>query len=145
MADLEPLIKFRKHSVDEKRRFLAQLYREAEQIERQKQVIANQMAREIELAREMGSTDAQAFLNKYLEGARRKIKALEGSLKKMDVRIAAAQEDMRSVFAEMKKVEIIQRNREERAAAEQKKKDDQELDEIALDGYRRRLEEGTNH
>lgn len=143
MADLEPLIKYRKHGVDEKRRFLAQLYREAEQIERQKQVIVSQMAREVELAKEMGSTEASAFLNKYLEGARRKIRALDASLKKMDVRIAAAQEDMRAVFAEMKKIEIIQRNREERAAAEQKKKDDQELDEIALDGYRRKVEEGT--
>lgn len=141
MADLEPLIKYRKHAVDEKRRFLAQLYREAEQIERQKQAVQIQMAREIDLAKDMGTTDAAAYLNKYLEGARRKIRALEGSLKKMDVRIAAAQEDMRAVFAEMKKVEIIQKNRESRAAAEQKKKDDQELDEVALDGYRRRVEE----
>ena len=143
MADLEPLIKYRKHGVDEKRRFLAQLYREAEQVERQKQAVENQMKREIELAKEMGSTDASAFLNKYLEGARRKIKALEGALKKMDVRIAAAQEDMRAVFAEMKKIEIIQHSREERAAAEQKKKDDRELDDIAIEGYRRRLEEET--
>jgi len=141
MANLEPLIKYRKHGVDEKRRFLAQLYREAEQIERQKQAVANQMEREIELAKEMGSTDAQAFLNKYLEGARRKIQALDVSLKKMDARIAAAQEDMRAVFAEMKKVEIIQHNREARAVAAQKKKDDQELDEVAIDQYQRKLKE----
>lgn len=145
MADLEPLIKYRKHTVDEKRRFLAQLYRESEQIERQKQAVEKQMEREIALAKDMGTTDASAFLNKYLEGARRKIKALEGSLRKMDVRIAAAQEDMRGVFAEMKKVEIIQRNREERAAAAQKKKDDQELDEVAIEQYRRKLDEEAGH
>lgn len=144
MADLGPLIKYRKHTVDEKRRFLAQLYREAEQIERQKQAVEKQMEREIALAKDMDTTDASAFLNKYLEGARRKIKALEGSLRKMDVRIAAAQEDMRGVFAEMKKVEIIQRNREERAAATQKKKDDQEMDEVAIEQYRRRIEEDTD-
>ena len=141
MADLEPLIKYRKHAVDEKRRFLAQLYREAEQVERQKEAVQKQMEREIESAKDMGTTEAAAFLNKYLEGARRKIKALDGALKKMDVRIAAAQEDMRGVFAEMKKVEIIQRNREERAAAEQKKKDDQELDDIAIEQHRRALAE----
>lgn len=143
MADLEALIKFRRHTVDEKRRFLAQLYREAEQIERQKQVILQQMEREIAMAEKMGTSDAQTFLGKYLEGARRKVKALEGALKKMDVRIAAAQEDMRAAFNEMKKIEITQRNREERAEAEQKKKDDQELDEVALDTYRRRLTEET--
>jgi hypothetical protein len=141
MADLEALIKFRRHIVDEKRRFLAQLYREAEQVERQRQVILQQMEREIAMAEKMGTSDAQAFLGKYLEGARRKVKALEGALKKMDVRIAAAQEDMRAAFNEMKKIEITQRNREERAEAEQKRKDDQELDEIALDTYRRRMEE----
>ncbi len=141
MADLEALIKFRRHIVDEKRRFLAQLYREADQIERQKQVILQQMEREIAMAEKMGTSDAQTFLGKYLEGARRKVKTLEASLKKMDVRIAAAQEDMRAAFNEMKKIEITQRNREERVEAAQKKKDDQELDEIALDGYRRRLEE----
>lgn len=138
MADLEPLIKFRKHTVDEKRRFLAQLYREAEMMERQKQVVEDQMAREIETAREMQMAEAQAYLGKYLEGARRKVKAMETSLKKMDVRIAAAQEDMRAAFAEMKKIEITQRNRNEREAAALRKKEDQELDEIGINLFRRR-------
>jgi len=138
MADLEPLIKFRKHTVDEKRRFLAQLYREAEMMERQKQVIEDQMAHEIEMAKEMQTAEAQAYLGKYLEGARRKVKAMEMSLKKMDVRIAAAQEDMRAAFAEMKKIEITQRNRDERDAAALRKKEGQELDEIGIDLFRRR-------
>ncbi|MBI4030764.1 MAG: hypothetical protein HY370_03745 [Proteobacteria bacterium] len=138
MADLEPLIKFRKHTVDEKRRFLAQLYREAEMMERQKQVVEDQMAREIETAREMQMAEAQAYLGKYLEGARRKVKAMETSLKKMDVRIAAAQEDMRAAYAEMKKIEITQRNRNEREAAALRKKEDQELDEIGINLFRRR-------
>src|SRR5271154_2016122 len=116
MADLRPLIRFRKHGVDEKRRFLAQLFREAEVVERQKKVIEDQMKKEIDLGREMG-TDAQTYLGKYLQGARRKVKALELSIKKMEVRIAAAQEDIRESFAEMKKVEITQRNRDAREDA----------------------------
>lgn len=138
MADLEPLIKFRRHTVDEKRRFLAQLYREAEMMERQKKVIEDQMAREVEMAKQMQTAEAQAYLGKYLEGARRKVKAMDLSLKKMDVRIAAAQEDMRAAFAEMKKIEITQRNRDEREAAALRKKEDQELDEIGIDLFRRR-------
>ncbi len=141
MADLGSLIRFRKHGVDEKRRFLAQLYREAEVLEKQKKVIEDQMVSEIDLAREMGTADAQAYLGKYLEGARRKVKALEKSIQKMNVRIAAAQEDMRESFAEMKKIEIAQANRDEREEAERQKKENQELDEIGIDRFRRDKEE----
>lgn len=141
MADLEPLIRYRKHGVDEKQRFLAQLYREAEKIEQQKKIIEDQIEREKKLALEMATADAQAYLGKYLEGARRKVKALEKSIEKMNVRIAAATEDMRAAFAEMKKVEIVQENRLKREEAEQKKKEDRELDEIAIEGFRRKKEE----
>lgn len=141
MADLQALIRFRKHGVDEKRRQLAQLYREAETVERQKKIIEDQMQKEIDLAKGMGSVDAQAYLGKYLQGARRKVKALEKSIAKMNERIAAAQEDMRESFAEMKKVEITQNRRDAREDAEQKKKEDAELDEIALDRFRRGKED----
>ena len=141
MADLKSLIRFRKHGVDEKRRQLAQLYREAELVERQKKIIEDQMQREIDLAKDMGSVYAQAYLGKYLQGARRKVKALEKSIEKINVRIAAAQEDMRESFAEMKKVEITQARRDAREDAAQKKKEEAELDEIAIDQFRRKDEQ----
>ncbi len=141
MADLKSLIRFRKHGVDEKRRQLAQLYREAETVERQKKVIEDQMEKEIELAKESGSVEAQAYLGKYLQGARKKVKALEKSIEKMNVRIAAAQEDMRESFSDMKKVEITQARRDAREDAEQNKKEAQELDEIGLDRFRREKED----
>ena len=119
MADLGSLIRFRKHGVDEKRRFLAQLYRETEKLEQQKKIIEDQMQREIDLTKDSPTPDAQAYLGKYLEGARRKTRALDKSIAKMNVRIAAATEDMREAFADMKKIEITQRRRDERAEAEQ--------------------------
>lgn len=141
MADLDPLIRYRKHGVDEKRRFLSQLYREMEQIELQKRTIQRQIDKEIALAAEMGTPEAQGYLGLYLEGARRKIKALETSRVKMETRIVAAQEDVRAAFAEMKKVEIIQRTREEKEEAAAQRKEDQTYDDIAIEGYRRRLNE----
>lgn len=59
----------------------------------------------------------------------------------MENRIAAAQEDMRNAFAEMKKVEITQRGRKEREQSEEQQKEDNELDEIAIENYRRRTED----
>ena len=141
MADLKSLIKLRKHVVDEKRRFVAQLYRDAERLEQQKQVVLNQMRSEEEMAKKMATAEAAAYLGRYLEGARKKIRALDVSLKKMEARIMAAQDDMRTAFADLKKVEITQRNRERRAAATLKKKEEKELDEIGIELHRRGKEE----
>jgi flagellar export protein FliJ len=137
MADLKPLIRFRKHTVDEKQRALARLYKEAEQLQKQKEIIEQQIARESDLALEMGH-EAQAYLGRFLEGARRKIRALDVSIGKMDARIAAAQEDIRAAYNEMKKVEITQRTREEREEAERDKKESATLDEIGIDTFRRK-------
>lgn len=137
MANLKPLIKYRKHLIDEKQRFLSQLYADIERIEKSKQVILDQMAEETRLAKEMGSTEAHAFLGRYLEGARKKVEALDASLKKMEVRIQAAQEDIRAAFAEMKKIEITQAQREEKEQAKARRKESEDLDEIALGRFSR--------
>ena len=141
MADLKPLIRFRKHDVDEKQRVLAQLYREAENLEQAKKNVEDQMEKEKHLAKEMQTAEASAYYGRYAEGARNKIKALELVIAKLDIRIGVAQEDMRAAFAEMKKVEITHRNRKKREATARDKKEEQELDEIAIDNYRRQREE----
>lgn len=141
MADLDPLIKFRKHRVDEKQKVLAQLYREAEELEQQKQATLDQMEKERALTEQLGTPDAMTIYNRYADGARRKIKALDSQLEKLDIRIGAAQEAMREAFAEMKKVEITQRNRKSREQKARDKKDEQELDEMAIEGHRRKNQE----
>ena len=144
MADLQALIRLRKHAVDEKQRAVAQLYREAETLEKQKKVVEDQMAHEKRLAEEMNRPEAISFYTRYAEGARKKIAALQMSIKKMEGRIEAAQEDMRVAFAEMKKIQITQTRREKREAKVQQKKEDAQMDEIAIEQYRRQtLEEET--
>lgn len=141
MADLDPLIRYRKYGVDEKRRFLARLYEEAEKLEAAKQEAEDNIEKERRLAEELGSAEALSALGRYTEAMRRKIKKIDESIAKMENRIAAAQEDMRNAFAEMKKVEITQRGRKERAQNEERQKEDNELDEIAIENYRRRNED----
>ena len=137
MADLNSLIKYRKHLIDEKQKVLSQLYRDAEKIEQSKQLILAQMEREKSLADEMGMTEAHAQLGRYLEGARKKVRALDLSLKKMETRIDSAREDVQSAFAEMKKVQITQDRRLDREAAVAQGKEDRDLDEMGLDRFRR--------
>ncbi len=141
MADLDPLIKLRKHTVDEKRRALADLYRQTEKLAQQKKAVQDQMEREKKLAEEMATAEASAYLGRYLEGARKKIKAFDQSIRKLETRIAVAQEDVRGAFAEVKKIEITQRNRKAREKAKKDKKDSQELDEIGIEIHRRKEEE----
>lgn len=142
MADLQALIRLRKHAVDEKQRAVAQLYREAETLEKQKKVVEDQMAHEKRLAEEMNRPEAISFYTRYAEGARKKIAALQISIKKMEGRIEAAQEDMRVAFAEMKKIQITQTRREKREAKAVQKKENAQMDDIAIEQYRRQtLEE----
>lgn len=141
MADLDPLIRYRKYGVDEKRRFLARLYEEAEKLEAARQEAEENIEKERRLAEELGSAESLSALGRYTEAMRRKIKKIDESITKMENRIAAAQEDMRNAFAEMKKVEITQRGRKEREQSEEQQKEDNELDEIAIENYRRRTED----
>lgn len=141
MDDLEALIRYRKHGVDEKRRTLAALYRQAEEIEKQKQTIAEQVKKETLLAKEMQSAEVEAYLGRYLEGARKKIKALDKSIRQIETRIMVAQEDLRAAFAEVKKVEIVKKNRDDRDKADLKHREDRDLDDIATELHRRKGEE----
>lgn len=135
MADLDPLIRFRRHIVDEKRRFLARLYEESEQLQKTKEEEKDSLAKETQIAHALGTAEALSDLGKYSEATKKRIKTLDNAIRKMEMRIAAAQEDMRAAFAELKKIEIIHRRREEAEEAEEKHKEDQELDEIALGTY----------
>lgn len=141
MADLEPLIRFRKHFVEEKQRFIAQLYREIEQMEGQKQVVFDQIQTEKQMADQMQSVEAIASLGMFMDGARKRIRALDRSIGKINTRIESAIEEMRIAYAEMKKVEITQRKRKEKETAAITRKETIELDEIAIEGFRRKQKE----
>lgn len=141
MADLDPLIRFRKYSVDEKRRFLARLYEESEKLAAARAEAEENIKEETKLAQELGTAEALSDLGVYAEAMRHKIKKIQDTVKKLETRIAAAQEDMRTAFAEMKKVEITQRNREQREQEELKRKEDNTLDEVAIENYRRQKDE----
>lgn len=74
MADLDPLIRYRKYGVDEKRRFLARLYEEAEKLEAARQEAEENIEKERRLAEELGSAESLSALGRYTEAMRRKIK-----------------------------------------------------------------------
>lgn len=140
MADLNPLIRVRKHTVEQKQKALAELYRQAEELISQKKSLLDRLAVERQKVDEMG-VEALGYFGRYSEVVRERAEEIDESMTMLESRIEVAREDMRLAFAELKKIEITQERRDEAEEAERNKKDDQILDEIAIDGYRRKVEE----
>lgn len=143
MADLNPLIRVRKHAVEQKQKFLAELYRQAEELIGQRLTLQKQVEAEREALKKMDeSIDMMLAFNNYVEAVKSRIADIDEAEKKLEVRINIAREDMREAFAEFKKIEITQERREDAEYKALEKKQSELLDDMAIEGYRRRMEEG---
>ncbi len=138
MADLNPLIRVRKHAVEQKQKFLAELYRQAEQLAEQKQTMLDQLAAEREKLKDNNSVDMLKYFGTYTEAVKARVKDIDDSIAMLNTRIDIAREDMREAFAELKKIEITQERRESEEIAELEKRQSQLLDDMAIEGFRRR-------
>ncbi len=137
MADLNPLIRVRKHVVEQKQKFLAELYRQAEELENQKKTLEDQLEEEQEKVQEMG-VEMLSYFGPYSEAVKERIVEIEEAAATLNARIEIAREDMRLAFSELKKVEITQDARAKVELDEINKKEADELDEIGIEAYRRK-------
>lgn len=144
MANLNPLIRVRRHTVEQKQKFLAELYRQADELQTQKENLLRQLADERKALEEMNSAvEMVVAFTAYSEAVKGRVADIDEAMAKLEARIEIAREDMREAFAEFKKIEITQERREEEALAALEKKQAELLDEAAIEGYRRKtLEEG---
>lgn len=140
MADLNPLIRLRKYRVEEKQKILADLFREAEKIEARKAQLLAQKDAEQRIAEEKQDYETHTAFVLFAERVRGEVELLDEALAKLDTRISIAQDAMREAFGELKKIEIIQENRDEEDAKAALKREGQVLDEVALNGFRRKDE-----
>jgi flagellar FliJ protein len=142
MADLDPLIRLRKYGVEEKQKILADLFRAAEALESRKADLLAQVAAERQLAEDRGAEfETLAAFTLYMGRVRQVVELIDAEIAKLDRRIEKAQEDMREAFGEMKKIEIIQHRREEAERAEENRREGKVLDEVGIEGFRRREDE----
>ena len=140
MADLDPLIRVRKHVIDQKQKFLAELYRQAEEMDNQKNTMLDQLDIEQEKVKEMG-VEMLSYFGPYTKAVKERVSDIDEALVTLDTRIEIAREDLREAFAELKKIEITQERREDEETKEQNRKDSNELDEVGLEIFRRNQEE----
>lgn len=137
MARLDPLIKVQRHVVDEKRRALAALLREIETLQNKKEHLLMQMAREAALAETAGTPQTLQDYARFAHASRVQMAAIDVAVQKLDLRVAAAQEDIRAAFSDLKKTEITVRERRARDTRAAKQKEDSEFDAIGIDQHAR--------
>lgn len=141
MANLKSLIKLRRHNVDEKQKVLAELYRQIETIETNKQILMDRLREEREAVDKNATLEMYAYFGRFSQNIHRSLERMNEEKRKLEVRIQIAQDDVREAFANMKRIEIVQTEREKNEKKEQADKEVREMDEIGLDGYRRQQEE----
>ena len=140
MADLTGLIRVRKHALEQKQKFVAELYRQAEELENQKVTLLTQLEEEREKTQEMG-VEMLSYFGPYSEAVKERVVEIDEASETLEARIEIAREDMRAAFAELKKIQITQENREDEEEKALNKKESDELDEIAIEGFRRKAKD----
>lgn len=139
--DLSSLIRVRTHTVEQKQKVLADLYQKADELKNEREQSLEKLEREKIKAQEM-DVSMLSYLGAYGDAVQERVEEIKEQELHLEKRIEIAQEDMRQAFAELKKVEITQENRKAEERAELDKKEMDGLDEIAIETYRRNLEEG---
>lgn len=139
--DLSSLIRVRTHTVEQKQKVLADLYQKADELKNEREQSLEKLEQEKIKAQEM-DVSMLSYLGAYGDAVQERVEEIKEQELHLEKRIEIAQEDMRQAFAELKKVEITQENRKAEERAELDKKEMDGLDEIAIETYRRNLEEG---
>jgi flagellar export protein FliJ len=140
MADLDPLIRLRKYRVEEKQKALAELFRQTELLEGRKRALLSEVEREQTLSETSGDINSMVAFAAYAARVYAGIEKLDIQIAKMEPRIVRAQDEMREAFSEQKKAEIIQEQRDKEEAEEIARKENTNLDEIGIEGFRRKEE-----
>ncbi len=140
MADLSGLIRVRKHTVEQKQKVVAELYRQVEGLLSQKTDLLDNLKLEEEKLKDL-QVEMLSYFGPYSEAVKGRVEEIDKKNKILEKRIQIAQEDMRAAYSELKKVEITQRQREAEEAKQIAKKESDELDAIAIDGFRRKTQE----
>ncbi|MDP6351775.1 MAG: hypothetical protein QF926_09510 [Alphaproteobacteria bacterium] len=136
MRGLPTLIRMFKEVLDERRRHMSDLEY------RRETLIAERVALERAILDEQGlATKAPEYLFSYGPFADRSIRdreALEARKRAVEVEIETVGEQVSDAYRELKKYETALNLRQRREEAEAARRENNELDEIGLDMYRRR-------
>lgn len=137
MADLKSLIKVRKHDVEQRQKQLAKLYRQDEDLIEKKQSLHDKVEKERTAMKTMDS-QMQQYFGPFADAIKKQVLKIDERRETLAKQITIAREAMRDAFAEMKKVEISQENRDTEEANERNRADTKRLDDIGVERFGRK-------
>ncbi len=136
MRLLNNLIRLHKWRLDEKRQTLVDLERLGDNLQTQLQKLKLEADQERTLA--AGSDEVRFAYPAYAAAARDKRETLSASLVEITERIEVAQDEVMVAFRELKRLELSLETHQRRARANAERREQLRLDEIAIEGHRRR-------
>ncbi|HLG86478.1 MAG TPA: flagellar FliJ family protein [Alphaproteobacteria bacterium] len=141
MADLTGIIRLRRFQLDEKRQVLAGWHRFADELRADRARLEQSIAEEQLLARESPDPNTTLSFGAFVRAALDRRKRIDESLAKIEAQIEAATEEVREAFADLKRFEQTQAERRARENLKRARAETAQLDEIGLEGYRRRSDQ----
>jgi len=137
MADLDSLIRLRRHTVEEKQKVLADIYRLVEKIEEEKLSLFDRLQKEREAMEADLTLETREYYGRFKSVVENTIEKLNVQLKELETRLNLAQEEVRAAFADQKRVEIVHKRRQAEEQAEIDAKENNEMDAIGIESFRR--------
>lgn len=136
MAKLHNLIKYRRHTLEEKRKLLAVLNTELESLRAEKKSLLDRLAAEknlaavdVDIARNFG-----AYLNRVL----RECAALDTSIGEKLQEVRAATHVVQDAYLEVKKLEVTQEKRDQDEEDRLDRIETNTLDDVGIENFRRK-------
>lgn len=138
MADLAGIIRFKRFQLDEKRQALAGWHRFADELRADRTQLEQSIATEQRVALESVDPNTTLSFGAFVRVALDRRQRIDESLAKIEAQVEAATEEVREAFADLKRFEQTQAQRQSRESLRRARIETAQLDEIGLEGYRRR-------
>ncbi len=132
MARLAPLIRVRRHNVDEKQKILARLFAQMNDLDAKDAACRARLAAEQALLTDQPELQAFTDFAGFAMRMRAEQQEIAVQRHKLEQRIELAQDELREAFTELKKIEIIAEARDRAAIAAFLKKETAMYDDIGL-------------
>ena len=136
-ADLTSLIRVRAWHVDEKRRVVGRSLRHLDTLKAEARGLDREVTAERQVAKSSLAEAGVAYAG-YIRRVLDRRAELAKAISDAEAAVSAATDDLARAYRDLKTVELAQENRARREAVEAERRQTMALDEIALQGYRRR-------
>ena len=135
--DLHTLIRLNEWTVDQRRRALGDVLASLASLETGLEQLREELIKEQTIVRS-SPEEAGFFYGNYATAVIIRREDLNQGILRMEEQVAEAREKLNDAYQDLKKYEIAQKSRDTREALELVRREQETLDEIGLQGYRRK-------